>query len=107
MIRKCKSKLIIKLCFCLAHTLPAADPPPQGTASHPPGHPDALPLSNSPRKENQFVDSPGKWSYQHFTSYLAHLAYMPSLCSKALSVVVIVVSISHVLKSIWQMNSVP
>ena len=47
------------VCFIPAHTLPAADPPSHGAASHPPGHPDALPLSNSPRKENQFVDSPG------------------------------------------------
>ena len=44
-----------------AHSLPVADAPSHGTASHPPaGHPDALPLSNSPRKENQFVESPGK-----------------------------------------------
>ncbi len=26
----------------------------------PPGHPGALPLSNSPHKENHYVDSPGK-----------------------------------------------
>ena len=57
------------------HTVPAgalsvaaADPPPHSAAAHPPGHPDALPLSNSPRKENQFVDSPGNFNLNlHFT----------------------------------------
>ncbi len=41
-------------------------PPPSvsGAAAegptHPPGHPNALPLSNSPRKENQFVETSGE-----------------------------------------------
>ncbi len=52
----------------------AADPPQSAaqeadpaTAGPPPGHPGALPLSNSPHKENHYVDSPGNSLDMYFS----------------------------------------
>ncbi len=42
---------------------PAPPPPPPQQQQPGPGHPNALPLSNSPRKENKFGEATGTWNF--------------------------------------------